>query len=410
MEVKALIKKNMEAFVKKGRVRRFRKLKNRYVPDTQGYIYSLHFTRLQAYFALPLIGEDDRKDKSLKAALDRFFEWNYETKEESEENGDNEFYKWLLEDNQAIADREKYYLLSYWATYDLNESFEIAERYQEYFKKEIISLDEKSIKRLHSTYKKRCRREVREFRETKAQRIPLDLESLAPLLKWISLCFVVGGYAYANILYGHFDIPVGQFFSIGDYLATSLEQIRPLVFAILCYIAGVIYGYRRDTMITQFEIGQEQRSARIPERITTFACLFILIEHITGWPEYVAGWPERIFPPIALTFAVFWLVHSSIISIAYRYFENALQAGFTLLFLIVFGASLYFNVEHKIEEIEAGRSETSFKIVVQSRTFTEDNSTLVGSNSRYFFLKTSQDKVEVFRISQVDHISFKKVE
>ena len=406
-QVKAFIKKGAEAFVKKWHAKRSRELM-RHAYNARGYIRGLHFTRLQAHFALPLIGEDERKDKRLWAALYRFFECNYETQEEPEENGGNEFYEWLLENDQAAADREKYYLLSYWETSDASISCKIAKQYWACYKKEIIPLDAKSIKKLHSTYKKRCRREVREFRESKAQRIRLDLESLAPLLKWASLCFVVGGYAYANILYGKFGLPLGQFFSIGDYLALSLEQIQSLMLAIAGYIIGGIYGYRNQTTVTKFEAVREQKMIRISDGMFILSSLSILIGHITGWTGDMTSGAERVFPPFLLTIAVFWIANYLVIFTARRYFENALQAGFVFLFVIVFGANLYFNAEHKIEEIEAGRSETSFRIVVQSNIFTENNSVFVGSNSRYLFLKTAQDKVEAFRLNQIDRISFQK--
>ena len=380
----------------------------KYVYEAQGCIRGLHLTRLQVHFELPLPGDDKRKDKILKAALDKFFEWNHETQGESGENGNNEFYKWLLEDDQATADREKYYLLSYQETYDWKERFVIAEQYQEYFKKEITSLDVKGIKELRSTYKKRCRHEVREFRESKAQRIRLDLESLAPLLKWVSFCFVIGGYAYANIFYGYFGIPVGQFFSIGDYLALSSEQVQPLMFAIAGYLIAAMYERRNYTTQTTHERLEEFKSLSIPITVARWSCAGLLLLHVAG-PYLIAKWPQpHLFPPEFLTTLVFFLAVGPISSASNKYFKNSEHAWHIFICLISFSACLYFNAEQKIREVEAGWTETNFEIVVQSRNFTENNSAYIGSNSRYLFLKTAQNKVEIFRLNQVDRISFQK--
>ena len=380
----------------------------KYAYNAQGCIRGLHFTRMQTHFELPLIGEDEKKDKRLWASVYRFFEWDYETQEKSKENGDNEFYKWLLEDDQAETDREKYYLLSYWRTADPKERFGIAEQYQMYFKKRIISLDAQSIKELYSTYKKRCRREVREFRESKARLIYLDLESFTPFLKWVSLCFVIGGYAYANILYGHFSIPLGQFFSIGDYLALSLDQIQPLVLAIAGYLAMAVYEHRNYTTQTKFERVEEFDSVRISAAIGKWSFAGILLMHIAG-PHITTKWSvPGLFPPEFLAVAVFFLAIGPVASVSSKYFKNNEHVTHILLFLITFGACLYFSAEQKIKEVKAGWSEVNFEIVVQSRNFTEKNSAYIGSNSQYLFLKTAQDKVEIFRLSQVDRISFKK--
>ena len=399
-QIKASIKKGREALGTNLYIR-FHMMLMRYAYKTKGFIKGLYYTRLRVHFNLPLVGEDEEKDKNLHAAVDQFFDWDYEMPKEAVKDINNEFYDWMRKNDQAMADLERYYLLSYWTAVKENEKVQISQLYRTHFNKELTALDVKTIGKLHDAYKKRHRSEIREFRESKAQRIYLDLEKFTPLIKWLSFCFVIGGYIYAKLLYGHFGIAPGQFFLIIDYLTLSLDQIQPLMAAILGYIGGALHGYRRITTETRFEREQKLKSTRIYHATIISLFAYILLAHIMGWLSVD-------MPPLVLTVAVFAITHDLVVFIACRYFKNGLHASYVALFIIMFGASLYFNVEQKIKEVETGRSETNFEIVVQSRNFTEDNSAYIGSNSRYLFLKTAQDKVEVFRLNQVDRISFQK--
>lgn len=364
-------------------------------------IKGLSITRLRVHFDLPLVGEDEEKDRRLYEATNKFFSWDSKMQDKSETNTDCEFHEWLQKDTQAKDDLEKYYLLSHYLTPKENEKAEIVRQYQLHFEKGLIPLDEKGVGKLYDVYKRQHRDEIRGFRTSKARRIYLDLKTFTPLLKWLSFCFVIGGYIYAKLLYGYFGIAPSQFFSISDYLVLSLDQIQPLAAAILGYIAGALHGYRNITTETRLEREQKLKSDRIPRgaMILLFGC--ILLAHPMGWLKVDV-------PPFILTVAVFVVTHDLVVFFSCKYFKNGLHASYSALFLIMFGASLYFNAEQKIKEIEAGRYEANFEIVVQSKSFTEKNAAYIGSNSRYLFLKTGQNKVEVLRLNQIDRISFQK--
>lgn len=397
-QIKASLKSGREALGVNLHVR-FHMMVMRHAQKTKGFIKSLYYTRLRAHFDLPLVGENEEKDKSLHIAVDQFFDWNYDMSEESTKDSNNAFYQWMQKNDQAMADLEVYHLLSHWTAVKENEKSQISQSYHIRFNKKLVCLDVKAIGQLYDVYKKKHRLEFRKFLESKALRVHLDLRNVMPHLKLISIFFVVGGYIYASMLYGYFGISPGQFFSVGDYLVMSLDQIGPLALAVGSYIAAGIYRYRWHSVVTKYEMVKKSKSALIPERIIILLCGWILIMHI---------WHKTSIAPELLTMAVFAVVHNPVVFLANRYFENNDHAAYAILFIVVFGACLYFNAEQKIKDVEAGQSETTFEVVTQSKTFTEDNSTLIGSNSRYIFLKTDQNNVEVFRLNKVNRISFQK--
>lgn len=399
-KIKASMKKFIEALGFKANMRVYRIL-HKYVHETKIFIKGLSVTRLRVHFGLSLAGEDEERDQRLYDAVNKFFDWDYETREKPTANGNCEFHEWLRKDNQARNDLEKYYLLSHCLSPKENERIEIVQRYRLHFRKELIPLDYKNMRKLHGAYKRQYRKEIREFRESKAQRIHIDLKEFTPLLKWLSFCFVIGGYIYAKLLYGHFGIAPSQFFSISDYLALSLDQIQPLAAAILGYVAGALHGYRNITTETRLEREHKLKSTRIPHGAMILLFGSILLAHLMGWLKIDVS-------PFILTVAVFVVTHDLVVFFSCKYFKNGLHASYSALFLIMFGANLYFNAEQKIKEIEAGRYEANFEIVVQSKSFTKKNAAYIGSNSRYLFLKTGQDKVEVLRLNQIDRISFQK--
>ena len=395
--VKVSIRKCILALALKFRRWTFGKLID-YRHNMQSSIKGSYYVRLRIHFNLPLVGEDEEKDRRLHEAVEKFFDGGHEIREGFRKNSGDKFFQWLLEDSQASKDLDSYYLLSHWFSIEEQEKSEISRQYRLYFNRELISLDLRSVRKLRDAYQKRHRREVKEFRESKAQLVSIELKDATLLLSWLPIFLILGGYAYTNIVFGRFGIVPSQFFSVSDYFSASLEQVHHVFIGAVSFLGGLVHSHWKAGTLTLHESLQRVRSSRTHERIVAVVSCLFFVGHF-----YVAP-----LPPMLATLAAIGIFQHPIFYYAEKYYKKGLPIGLALLFTFAFFASIGFGAQERIREIENSHHADSFQITAGNMRFSEKNSSFIGANSRYIFLKTAQERVEIIRVDQVDRILFER--
>ena len=389
------------------------KKKENLARETRRLIVWATHDRLRHHFDLPLMGDNKRQDDHLPSLVAKFFGLINEDLELTK--NDKGYWQWLEEDAQAIDDREVCKRVYQWLKWLADDpEGEIRGTYvsgecKYPIQKELEFLGNNSIRKVYREYKKHRRFVRREFRQSKVPPIELDLKSLSPLVQVLSVCFVFGGYGYTSIVYGHWGIPVHQFFLISDYFTVSLEQFQHIVVGILSYAFGVIHERWRSYAMASSEYAESAQAEQRPRQFAFWVCAVSLIMFIVMHIAARMKWfqiPEVILPPAGVALLVVIVFQGGFYWIAHRYFKQESLVACTLLFLAAFSASLYTSARYRIMEIEENLVTQSFEIGTDFKEFSNENSTFIGSNSRYVFLKTVNDDTEIIRLDQVRRISF----
>ena len=88
-------------------------------------------------------------------------------------------------------------------------------------------------------------------------KIEITSGQIASLIGIVSTVFFMAGFIYNKYFLGFFNVNVSRFFTISDYLATSVDKIFPAAISALIglffYINGIFNGYRRVIAEYQFE-------------------------------------------------------------------------------------------------------------------------------------------------------------
>lgn len=380
---------------------------------TRQFIVWVTYDRLCHHFGLPLMGDNQLQDARLYEVVTKFLEFIAEDQELT--GDDKDYWQWLEEDAKAIDDREVYKRISQWLKWLASDpEGEIRGTYlsgecKYPVQKELEFLGNSSIQKTYREYRKYRRSVWREFRQSKVSLIELDLKSMSPLVQVFSICFVFGGYGYTSIVYGHWGIPVHQFFLISDYFTVSLEQFQHIVVGVLSYAFGMIHERWRSYTLSSAEYAVSTQAELRPRQFVFWTCVVSLtmqiVMHIAARMKWLPI-PEVSMPPIAMAFVVVIVFQGGIYWVARRYFKQEMLVACTLLFLVAFATSLYTSARYRIMEIEENLVNQSFKIVTDLKEYSDGNSTLIGSNSRYVFLKMANDDAEIIRLDQVRRISF----
>ena len=219
--------------------------------DTMALIQLIALTRLRLHFSLPLVGEDETLDDQLCGAVDRFL--GLGSAEDNSQDAEEKHLRWLREDSPSNKDREIYLRVSIWLHQGTDREEDVVTLYKSAYGNDIEPIADSELRSLFTDVRRKSRRLVRAHRESKATLIKISLKELNLLLPWISLLLIFSGYYYTSILYSKLGIDSDRFFSVGDYISSSINQLPHAAYGIAAYFVGMIYANRKISTETKFE-------------------------------------------------------------------------------------------------------------------------------------------------------------
>ena len=358
------------------------------------------------------MGDDESLDQQLNRVVDEFFERNGEEKDLSKE--EDAYLRWLHNDLPSHSDREIHFRISYWlATYPYSLHAEKAEKisssYKSIYNKDLEQIDESEIWKTYRKFRKKCRREYRSLRKSRVRLFDFSPQDVIAFLPLLSIMFVIAGYFHISFLYGHFNVDASQFFSMSDYLAGSIEQIRHALFSLAGFALGILNQFRIAPTRAQHE---RQKYANSWKTTLTYSSLlasfYLLFVFIPIFPIQISTDPPLTMSahPSVTALAIMAVFWTPILFISSRYFKNGRFVYSFLMALTIFFSSLYASTLAKIDRIEKGRTEMTFEIRSGGKKYTEQDAIFIGSNSRYVFLYHKEEKnTRIIPLTQIGYIS-----
>lgn len=359
-------------------------------------------TRIRLQFDFPLPTEDDDIDKKISNAVNTFFSFDPESRNTNPENGYSEILQWLKNDEISKNHRKEYFRVFYWLETEAgnkDEAIAIASTYRCSYKEELKPTDISEIRETYSKLKKEFRDVQREFLNSRANRIDLDLKNLTFLLLWFPAVFIVAAYIYTSALYGHFGIDVTKFFSMNDYVAISLKEIFKASWLVCAFFVGFVRAYRDPrAQVTQHR-SEKRRYGHIVRYILCCLSLLTILYNEEFFLE--------IIEPI-VTIHILYIAIPLVVFVSHRYFKNSMYVFCILFGLVALSSSFYISKKTRIRSIEQGYSSIDFEIESANKKFTQENFTFIGGNSRYIFLYSTKDSnVEVLPIKSTRNIKMR---
>lgn len=249
-----------------------------------------------------------------------------------------------------------------------------------------VSFDSVSLSRKKRTVEKR----LREVRALLAERSSLKLEfkllDLSTLIGIVSALFVISGYLYTHYFFSMFGVEVSHFFTLGDYLAASVEQIRYGAFSALFGAFAFLTGLRHASMRSRLEIKNTHSIKAREEKFVIALTVAVTLSTIWGiyseHPDFgymrlasallsnwIAGWFSRIF------------------------FKKPLPVYAAMVGLLTFASCIAISAYQKRMEIMSATTlGSSPNIELTEKIFgNQEKAHFLASNSNYIFL-LSEDK------------------
>lgn len=243
--------------------------------------------------------------------------------------------------------------------------------------------------KLHSKLKRRYYVIRSELAERSAIKIDFQVSSLISLIGVVSALFVLSGYLCTSIFLGTFGVDVSLYFSLPDYLAVSIEQIRHAAIPTSIALAVFVFGLREGSMKSRMMI-RLQREERAREGKWILAFVIILSIHV-AWGLYndTPSFPEML---ILATIASYWFADQ----VAYMFFSRPLPVLVFLVALFIFVSNTGVTLFQQIHDLKAGKwgNRDSVKLtLITPLPVASDSLVMIAANNNYVFALSKTNKI-----------------
>lgn len=252
------------------------------------------------------------------------------------------------------------------------------------------------------------RRELKELRyeisDREALKVDLSLSHVGALVSVVSAFFIITGYLYNNFLLGHFGVEVSKYFSLSDYLASSIEGIRYSASgAAIGLISGFI-GMHSASRMSYIEAETEKRRRHYWPYLLLVAFLWATLQAYLGDSEQFYSFAYG---------SIFLVTLIVVPRVARHYFKQPHIALVAIVFVVSFSAHMFESVGKQIHRFEhkdisdLQQYELFFKSPVP---FDPKRSVLIAANSSFLFVR--DDKKELFIVprEQIEYVLVKTTE
>lgn len=248
----------------------------------------------------------------------------------------------------------------------------------------------KSVKKDRNLLRKR----IRASNKLKIEREKLEIMSPIKItsshfsvsLTLISTLFIISGFVYTKSFFYWFGINVGDFYSVQDYLASSIDVISSTALSAFIGLLSLSYGLSRalndELHDGQFDIKEKRRDYVWP---------FILITSILGLAAsvYFTGrWPSFLVFPIVFALLMYTYFRIPI----WKFVENKAAVGTACLVVAFFFMHLGFRIKDNVENVLLEEYEPIYSIKLQSKYDHYSQMSYLTSNSNFVFLIDTQTK------------------
>ena len=369
-------------------------LRSKLAKKIMAMIWALVSTRLRVLFNLPLIDEDESCDNQLKEVTNFFLQ----LQDSPVEGTGIDYLEWLQSDPESIEDRR-----IFWQCYKFRHPklFLSTDSSSLLVKKgEIEPLKYFSIFKYWYRYRKKIRAEHRKIEHQKTRRVEFRIELFAQFLPLLSLLALIAGYLHTKFFYSYFGIKAELYFSISDYLASSVEQIQHSFFGMAGFLIGTLIADADYTATNRYAFDRQVRSfSRLYFISLVFAVSLLIATYILKSIS-----PATIF---AIFVVAFYPVLRLVLFVSFKYFNNPKLVYSTLMGLILFFASLTYGTVGRIYALGEDRSETKYEFELEGKKYTSEEATLIGASSRYIFILFDKGTVGVVTLEKIERYTYR---
>ncbi len=239
---------------------------------------------------------------------------------------------------------------------------------------------------------RKVRRQLRKQVIAETKLIQLPLEQLRDAIPYLTAFFFLSGYLMVSSYLGHFGIRVSRFFSLWDYISSSIDGLRGLLISVFLSGSGVLLAFRR----TRVRLLQQALGVHRGLGLLHWLVLLVGIAVVAWAWFHQQGWMMTAVLATAIHVLIF------ITPKFFAYLRKPMRAMFVAGFLTIYGVYIVNVITSSIDFASRpfGPSDTLYRV-----KFTEDEPAgqyrLLAGNSQWLFLQNEALTVKAVSIEQI---------
>lgn len=256
----------------------------------------------------------------------------------------------------------------------------------------------KNRRGINSTFRKLISR----YRDKKALKIHLTIKDVIALLAITSPFILVSGYLYDYYYLSYFGIDTSLFFTLSDYVASSITHIQIcIVSAVLCLAFGLLSAHQESLNIAE---GRKDNT----KSNKSFMMVMLLICTVT-----VSALGFRQHDPRAI-YLIVYLFLITIMSIyiapfiTRRFFNESLRHFMMVYFICFYVLSFSFVILMARYDGAHGKSGSQYKTSLEMTTKLNGYNVLMANSGYIFFYDPTTKNALVLPKSQLQSASISK--
>ena len=310
--------------------------------------------------------------------------------------------KWLI-----MYLRIQCYILNFMTAPDIV----VDEREIRYWTKRLENLDGKAeaiiigdIENLLSDAK----RDMKSFRFSlsirKTVKIPLSFKKAGSIISVFPLLFLISGFIYTYLLYNFFGVPISLYFSVSDYISSSIERIY-IVLVTTAISTVLLFPVLRKAS-REYVVNVESKLKR-PDYIRVFIWKWIKSNYFRGfiWLFFLGS----VYTAFTEDGRMFHFMISLIIcsggiliipALSERFFDNRVHAAFLLLVMLTLMSCTYSVVYWQVYDILAGEESVpklceQVNVIFDNKIKIPCGSPVIGATESHIFIFDQDDATTV---------------
>lgn len=338
------------------------------------------------------------ENKALASSVSKKL-FSFDGKETYSENF-NELYSLALSDECVKSNLSNYYLLNayYYSLFHSRKHEDIVVsdiQKAKSIKQNSIHLTRNEFIKVCSDYKKQKKQQKKEIRflvsdKVKSDKlklitpIELSVDKIPVILTIFTTLFLIGGFLYIKFLFYFFGFSVSEFYSIQDYLSSSVDVISATAMTAILGLASMIYGLSSaiDKDIYHENIGTIRKRG--------YLWPIILVTSLSSGAFNYYGFGK--IPNICLYPTLFSLSFYISFSAPYwDYIKNRASLGMISFISIIFLINIGFVVKDKIESVVFNDRTSKYEIDLVKEYENNKSMFYFSGNSNYIFLMDDND-------------------
>lgn len=276
--------------------------------------------------------------------------------------------------------------------------------------KPLIHKDIRNIKKTIKADQRKLKKELKKLAKEKVDSeklkilnpISIDASDVSFSLSLFSTLFLASGIFYNKLFFYSFDISIGNFFTITDYLATSVDVIANTLISfsigLIFFFWGMSGRFNEEVYSEQMDIDNLNEKADKQDNrlkillITTLILLFVVNYFLLN---------KVLFSLLVLP--VYLIFISTVFRLSlWNYVKNELVMKTALLSLSIFAMQIGHHVFRDVEDIKNNEYKSQYDIQYIEKYKGDKNGEFISSNSSYVFLWDKQrGKINIIPKSMV---------